>query len=184
MHRYVYLSCALVLVLSAPARADICGDYREAIDVYVTATDAGAAVEGALEAAKSGTRAARAGRSAIKALTNEATLGIVEVAGALDALEAADAASTKTGEAFEAIYGDIKAATAELAAQNAAVLEAARLEADEAAEGALDSLSKFKALTRRTALKAASAAAGAKPGATTSKGLLAAHENIYGAACE
>ena len=184
MHRYAYLTLAVFLVLAGPARADNCGDYRVAIDSYIAATDVGAAVEGALEAAKSGTRAARASRSAITALTKDATLEIIDVAGALDALEAANAASSATGEAFEAIYNSIKAATAELAEANTAILEEARIEADEAAQGALDSLSKFKALTRRTALKAASKAAETSPGATTSKALVAAHENIFAAACE
>ena len=184
MHRYACLTCVLVLTLPVPARADICGDYRLAIDSYIAATDAGAAVDEALEAAKSGIRAARASRSAIKALTKETTLEIISVADGIEALEAADASSTATGEAFETLYNSIKVATGEIADATAIALEEARIEADEAAAGALDSLSKFKALTRRTALKAASAAAGTSPGATTSKALIAAHENIFGAACE
>ena len=155
----------------------MCSDYRLAIDSYIEATDAGAAVDEALEAAKSGIRAARESRSAIKALTKtETTLEIIDVADAIEALDAATAASTATGEAFETLYKSIKEATA-------IALEEARIEADEAAVGALDSLSKFKAMTRKTALKAASTAAGASPGATTSKALAAAHENIFGAAC-
>ena len=90
MHRCAYLTLAVPLVLGAAfARADNCGDNRVAIDSYIAATDAGAAVDGALEAAKSGTRAARASRSAIGALTKDATLAIFDLAGALDALEAA-----------------------------------------------------------------------------------------------
>ena len=186
MHRFAYLTFALVLVLVLPtsARADICSDYRLAIDSYIAATHAGAAVDDALEAAKSGIRAARGSRNAIKALTEEATREIILVADALDALEAADAASAATGEAFETLYNSIKEATAEIGEATVVALEEARIEADEAAAGALDSLSKFKALTRKTALKAASTAAGTSPGATTSKALIAAHENIFRAACE
>lgn len=184
MYRYAYLTLVLAFALPGPARADICGDYRLAIDSYIAATDAGAAVDDALEAAKSGIRAARSSRSAIKALTTETTLEIIEVAGAIGVLEAADAASTSTAKAFEALYDSIKEATAEIAAATSVALEQARIEADEAAAGALDSLSKFKAMTRKTALKAASAAASTSPGATTSKALIAAHENIFGAACE
>lgn len=183
MRRYACLIFVLAVALPASARADLCDDYRMAIDSYTAATDADATVEEVIEAAKSGIRAARASRNAIKALTKDTTLEIIEIAGASDALEAADAASTEGREAFEAIYDSVRAAVAELAEANVAALEEARVEADEAAEGALDSLSKFKAMTRRTALKAASAAAGTSPGPTTSKGLIATHENIYGAAC-
>lgn len=181
---YAYLTFVFGLVLAAPVRADMCSDYRLAIDSYIEATDAGAAVDEALEAAKSGIRAARESRSAIKALTKtETTLEIIDVADAIEALDAATAASTATGEAFETLYKSIKEATVEIAEATAIALEEARIEADEAAVGALDSLSKFKAMTRKTALKAASTAAGASPGATTSKALAAAHENIFGAAC-
>ena len=166
------------------AHADVCGDYRLAIDSYIAATDAGAAVQDALEAAKSGMRAARSSRSAIKALTKETTLEIIALADAIEVLEAADAASTATGEAFETLYNGIKEATAAIGATAAVALEEARIEADDAATGALDSLSKFKAMTRKTALKAASMAASASPGATTSKALIAAHENIFDATCE
>ena len=184
MHRCACLTSAILLTLPAFARADICGDYRVAIDAYVAATDTRVAIDEALEAARNGTRAARASRSAIKALTEEPTRKIVEAAGAADALEAADVAGTTLGEAFGTVYDRVKEATAELAKANTTALEETRVEADEAAEAALDSLSKFKAVARRTALKATSAAARTSPGATTSKALVAAHENIFRAACE
>ena len=92
-----------------------------------------------------GTRAARASRSAIKALTEEAALEIVEAAGAADALEAADAAGTTLGEAFETVYDRVNEAAAKLAKANTTALEQTRVDADEAADAALDSLSKFKA---------------------------------------
>ena len=112
------------------------------------------------------------------------TLEIVEDAGAVDALESADAASAALGDAIETVYNKVKEATVRLTASNTAALEETRIEADDAAEAALDSLSKFKSVARRTALKAASAAARTTPGATTSKALIAAHENIFRAACE
>ena len=183
MHRHACLTFALFLALPASVRADMCGDYRLAIDAYIATTETGAAIDEALEAARMGTRAARASRSAIKALTEEAALEIVEAAGAANALEAAEAAGTTLGEAFETVYDRVNEAAAKLAKANTASREEARIEADEAAGAALDSLSKFKAVTRRTALKAASAAARTSPGATTSKALIAAHENIFRAAC-
>ena len=109
---------------------------------------------------------------------------IVEAAGASDSLGAAEAAGAALGEAFETVYGRVREATAELSSANATALEETRIEADDAAEAVLDSLSRFKAVARRTALKAASAAARTSPGATTSKALIAAHENIFRAACE
>ena len=184
MHRYAYPALAIALAFATPARADICGDYRMTIDSYIATTNAGAAVKDALKAAKSGTRAARASRTAVKALKQETTREIIDIAGAIDSLEAADTASTATGEAFEALYKSIKDATTELAKKNTMALEEARSAADEAAVAALDSLSRFKAMTRKTALKATSTAAATSPGATTSKALIATHENIFGAACE
>ena len=184
MHRHTYLAFALALVLPAPAHADICGDYRQAIDSYITASDAGSAIAEALEAAKSGIRAARASRNAVRALTKEPTLEIIDVADAIGALEAADAASTAAAEAFETLYSSITEASDEIAEATTMELEEARIAADKAAIGALDSLSKFKAMTRKTALKAASTAASTSPGATTSKALITAHESIFGAACE
>ena len=183
MYRSGYLALVLLLALPLSARADICGDYRGAIDAYMAAADARAVVEEALEAAKSGASAGLASRRAVKALRNVETLRILEGAGAAGALDAADAASTATSEAFEAIYNKVKEAAAAFAGANAAVLEEARVEADEAAVVVLDSLSKFKAVTRKTALKAASAAARASPGATTWRALIATHENIFKAAC-
>ena len=184
MHRYACMILVLCLALPASLRADICDDYRLAIDAYVTATDTRAAIDEALEAARDGSRAARASRSAIKALTEEPTRKIVEAAGAADALEAADGAGTALGAALGTVYERVKEAAAELANANATALEETRVEADEAAEAALDSLSKLKAVARRTALKAASATDRASPGATTSRALIAAHENIFRAACE
>ena len=183
MNRFGYLALVLLLAVPSSVRAGICGDYRRAIDAYTAAADARAVVEEALEAAKSGASAGLASRRAVKALSKVATLKIVEGAGAAGALDAADAGSRTTSEAFEAIYDKVKEATAEFAGANAAALEEARIEADEAAVVALDSLSKFKAVTRKTALKAASAAARASPGATTSRALIATHENIFRAAC-
>ena len=180
MHRHACLTFALFLALPASVRAHMCGDYRLAIDAYITTTETGAAIDEAFEAARMGTRASRASRSAIKALTEEAALEIVEAAGAANALEAAEAAGTK---AFDTVYDRVNEAAAKLAKANTASREEARIEADEAAGAALDLLSKFKAVTRRTALKAASAAARTSPGATTSKALIAAHENIFRAAC-
>lgn len=184
MHRPACLTFAILLALPAFARADICGDYRVAIDAYVAATNTRAAIDDALEAARDGTRAARESRSAIKGLSQAKTLEIVEDAGAVDALEAADAASAALGDAVGTVYNKVKEATARLAVSNTAALEETRIEADDAAEAALDSLSKFKSVARRTALKAASAAARTTPGPTTSRALIAAHENIFRAACE
>ena len=184
MHRYICLAFAVLLALPASARADMCGEYRLAIDAFVAASDTRTALDDALEAAKNGTRAARASRSAIKALAEEPTREIVETAGAAEALEAADTAGAALGEAFETVYDRVRLATDELARSNEAALEETRTEADEAAEAALDSLSKLKAVARKAAVTAASAAARASPGATTSKALIAAHENIYRAACE
>ena len=177
MHRHACLTFALFLALPASVRADICGDYRLAIDAYITTTETGAAIDEALEAARMGTRAARASRSAIKALTEEAALEIVEAAGAADALEAARGRHHARRSLRDRTTGSTKPPPSR------ASREEARIEADEAAKAALDSLSKFKAVTRRTALKAASAAARTSPGATTSKALIAAHENIFRAAC-
>ena len=184
MHRYAYPALAIALAFATPARADICSDYRMAIDSYIVTTSAGAAVEDALEAARGGMRAARASRTAIAALRKEMTSAIIDIAGATDSLEDADTTSTATIEAFEALYNSIKGATTDLAKANAMALEEARSVADEAAIAALDSLSRFKALTRKTALKGTSSAASASPGATTSKALIATHENIFAAACE
>ena len=184
MHRYICLTFALLLALPASVRADMCGDYRLAIDAYTMATETRAAIDDALEAAKNGTRAARASRSAIRALTEEGTRKIVEESGAADSLDRADSAGTALSEAFEAVYDRVKETTSRLAEANTADLEATRIEADEAAGAALDSLSKLKAVARRAAVAAASAAARTSPGATTSRALIAAHENIYRAACE
>lgn len=184
MRRPACLTFAILFALSPFARADMCGDYRAAINAYIAATNTRAAIEEAREAARDGTRSARASRSAIRSLKKARTLEVVEAAGVADALEAADAAGTALGEALETVYDHIEEATAKLAVTNTATLEETRVEADDAAETALDSLSKFKSVARRTALKAASAAARTTPGATTSKALIAAHENIYRAACE
>ena len=184
MHRHAVLTFALLLALPASVRADICGDYRLAIDAYTAAAETRAAIDDALEAAKNGTRAARASRAAIRALTEEATHEIVESAGAADALEAADAAGTALGEAFQTVHDRVGETTSRLAEANTAALEKTRLEADEAAGAALDTLSTLKSVARRAAVVAASAAARTSPGATTSKALVAAHENIYRAACE
>ncbi len=183
MRRY---ACLIILALALPtsARADRCSDYRQAIDAYIEVSDARAAVEKALEAARSGIRAARANRNAIKALNEETTLEIVKGADAVRALEAADVTSTLSAEAFEAVYSRVKEATADLGEANAATLEEARIEADEAADAALDVVSKFKAVTRKAALRAASTTARASPGAMTSRALVAAYENIFRAACE
>ena len=89
----------------------------------------------------------------------------------------------RSAKTFETVYDAVNEAAAKLAKANTASREEARIEADEAAEAALDSLSKFKAVTRTTALKVASAAARTSPGTTTSKALIAAHENIFRAAC-
>lgn len=184
MHRYACPAFALLLAVPAFVRADMCGDYRLAIDAYVAAAHTRAAIDEAVEAARNGTRAARASRSAVKALNAATTREIVEAAGASNALEAADTAAAALGEAFETVYGKVKIATTELANTNRAAVEATRIDADETAEAALDSLSKLKAVARRAAVKAASAADRTSPGSTTSKALIAAHENIFRAACE
>lgn len=178
------LTVALALALPASVRADLCGDYRLSIDAYIEAVDTRAAIDEALEAARNGIRAARASRSAFKALNEEDTLRIIEAAGVRDALEAAGAASTGLGEAFEAVHKRVTETTAQLGTANATALEDARIEANEGAVAALDSLSRFKAVGRSAALKATSAAAEASPGATTSKALVAVHESIFRAACE
>ena len=155
-----------------------------AIDSYMAATDAGAAVKDALGAARGGLRAARASRTALAALKKKTTSEFIDVAGASDSLEDAEITSTATIEAFEALYNTIKDATTELTKANTMALEKARIIANEAAIAALDSLSRFKAMTRKTALKGASSAASASPRPTTSKALIATHENIFRAACE
>lgn len=186
MQRSAFLTLGLTLVLALPAsaRADTCDEYRLSIDAYIDAVEIRAAIDEAREAARNGTRAARASRSAVKALNEEAALRIIEAAGAGDALEAADAASTGLAKAFEAIHDRVEETAAELGKANATALEEARIEANDDAETALDSLSGFKAVGRRAALKAASAAAEASPGATTSRALVAVHESIFRAACE
>ena len=104
MRRYACLAFALLVALPASVRADMCGEHRLAIDAYVAATDTRDAIDEALEAARNGTRAARASRRAIKALTEEAVHDIVEAAGASDSLGAAEAAGAALGEAFETVY--------------------------------------------------------------------------------
>ena len=184
MHRYACLTLVLFLALPASLWADVCDDYRGAIDAYVAETDTRAAIDEALEAAGKGARAARASRSAVTALAEGRALEIVEAASAVDALEAADAAVAALRGAFETVHDRVSKTAVRLANANAAALEKTRTEAEKAAEAALDSLSKLKAVARRTALKATSAADRASPGSTTSTALIAAHEHIFRAACE
>ena len=170
----------------APARADICTEYRTAIDAFVAESAAVIALDETVEAARKGIRAARATRAALRTLEAEPSMKILEGAGAADPdeLEAADAASTAAIETFEAIYKRVKAVTDEIAGTRAAEFDAARIAADAAAEPALDTLGTVQGLSRQGALKATSASARASRGKTTSTALISVHGSIYRAACE
>ena len=173
-------------VALAPARADICNEYRTSIDAFIAESAGVIALNDALEAARKGIRAARATRAALRALEAESARLILEAAGvaASDQLEAADAASTAAIETFEAIYKRVKAVTEDLSTPRAAEFDAARTAADAAADMALDTLGTLESVTHRGALKATSASASASPGKTMSTALISVHESIYRAACE
>ena len=185
-------TCTLATVLAvgfaalAPARADICTEYRTAIDAFVAESAAVIALDDTIEAARKGIRAARATRSALRTLESEPSMKILEGAGAAnpDELEAADAASTAAIETFEAIYKRVKAVTDEIAGTLAAEFDEARIAADAAAEPALDTLGTVQGLSRRAALKATSTSARASHGKATSTTLISVHESIQRAACE
>lgn len=177
---------ATMLVASGPARADICAEYRTAIDAFIAESAAVIALDETVEAARKGIRAARATRSALRTLERESSMKILTQAGAAphDEFRAADAASTAAIETFEAIYTRVKAVTEEIAGVRAAEYDAARIAADAAADPALDTLGTVHAISRRGALKATSASARASRGKTTSTALISVHESIFRAACE
>ena len=176
----------LALVVVTPAAADICGQYRTAIDSYIAKSTDVFALKDTLESAFKGIRGARATRSAVNALDTESARRILAASGAdvSEELAAARTASTAAIETFEAIHERVKAAASELDSVRIEELDAARIAADGAADSALDTLSRLKSVPRRGALKAASASAAATHGKTTSNALVSVHESIYRAACE
>lgn len=169
-----------------PARADICGEYRAAIDLFVAESAEVIAFNDTLDAARKGMRAARTARAALKSLNSEPSLRILETVdtSASDRLGSAEPASTAVIEAFEAVYKKLKAASDDHSSTRAKRFDAARKAADTAADPALDSLTTLGGVPRRGALKAASASAAASPRKTTSSALVSVHESIFRAACE
>lgn len=188
MKTILVATAASVLALGAvtSAAADICGQYRTAIDSYIARSTDVFALEDTLESALKGIHGARATRSAVNALDTESARRILADSGAemSEELAAARAASTAAIETFEVIHARVKAAASELDSVHVEELDAARIAADDAADSALDTLSSFKAVPRRGALKAASASAAATHGKTTSSALVSVYESIYRAACE
>ena len=168
------------------ARADICGEYRTAIDVFVAQAAEVIVWNDTLDAVRKGVRAARSARAALKTLRSEPALRVLELADApaSDRLEKVESTSTAVIEAFEAINEKVKAVSDDLSSSRAERFDAARIAADAAAELALDSLTALGAVPRRGALKAASASAAASPGKTTSSALASVYESIFRAACE
>ena len=188
MKTIVLGTAALAIICVTQARADICTDYRAAIDHYAAEADAIEALEDTRESALKAARAARAVRKALRSLDTDTGAAVLEAADASELLASATEVTAATIDTFEAIYKVVKPTIVELLDVRAADLEAARLEADIAAEGALDSLGTFKAMTKRRALKTASTAAEKAAltvaGGSASAALLSAHENIYADACE
>ena len=183
----IIASCvAFVSVVSTPAAADICDEYRTAIDAFIAESADIIALNETLEAARKGMRAARATRSALRTLETDSSRKILAAAGAPahDQLEAADAASTATIETFEAIYKQVMTVSDEISAARRAEFNAARIAADGAAAPALDTLGTVESLSRLGALKATTASARTSPGKTTATTLVSVHESIYRAACE
>ena len=177
---------ALGVAGAPPVRADICGEYRFAIDGYVAASVKSGALDDTVDAAHKGIRGARAIRSSLASLRAEAVREILTETGpgVDDRLEAAETASAATIEAFEAIYRLVRSTADERGSEIAVELDAARIAADAAAAPALDSLSVLEGVPRRGALKAASASVSASPGKATSTALVSIHESIFRAACE
>jgi len=188
MKSIILVATASVLALGVvtPAAADLCGQYRMAIDAYVAKSTDVFALKDILESARKGIRGARAARSAVNALDTASARRILADSGAdlSEQLAAARVASTAAIETFEAIHEHVKAATSELDSVHIEELDAARIAADGVADTALDTLSGFKSVPRRGALKAASASAAATHGKTTSSALVSVYESIYRAACE
>ena len=176
---------ALSLASGQPALAEMCREYRNAIDAFRVSSRAVLVLDDTLEAARSGLRATREVRNALEVLDSSSTREMLEdrSPGASAKLDSADGASAEAFASFEAIHELVKAHADERSSISKSNLEAARVAADTAAGAALDSLSKLKAIPRRGALKAASASVSASPGRTTTNALLAVHESIYGAAC-
>ena len=179
-------SVVAVSVVSSPARADICNEYRTAIDAFIAESAGVIALKETLEAAREGIRAAHATRAALRTLETESSMKLLAAAGApaRDQLAAADAASTAAIETFEAIYKHVVAVTDDSSATRRAEFNAARVAADVAADPALDTLGTVQSISRNGALKATSASARASPGKTTSTVLISVHESIYRAACK
>ena len=176
----------IVLTGLTPARADICREYRTAIDALVAESAGMIALKDTLEAARSGIRAARAMRAALVTLESESSMAVLEASGApmRDRLVSADAATTAAIETFEGIFTRTRAITNELSSARAEEFEAARVAADAAADPALDVLGAVESVSRRGVLKAASTSAHASPGRTTTSALNSVHEAIFRAACE
>ena len=179
-------STVLFLTLATVARAEVCDDYRSAIDAYRTESDGVAALREALKAARRGLGAARATRAALKVLNSEPALEILESGGprANIPLSVANTASASTIKAFEAIFKVVKLRTEDFTSTRAGALDTARTTADAAADLALDSVGAFKAAAFRGTLKAASASVSASHAKTTSAALVSVYESIYRAACQ
>ena len=176
----------LSLTLATVARAEVCSDYRSAIDAYRVESDGVFALRETLKAARRGLGAARATRAALKVLNSELALEILEYAGSrtTSQLAVANTASATTIKAFEAIFEVVKPIIEDLTSARAGELDAARATADAAADLALDSLGAFKAAALRTTLKAASASVSASHVKTTTAALVSVYESIYRAACQ
>ena len=125
-----------------PARADICSEYRAAIDVFVAQSAEVIALNDTLDAVRKGMRAARTARVALKTLNSEPSLRVLETVdtSVSEQLGSAEPASTAVIETFEAIYKKLKAASDDHPSTRAKRFDAARKAADAAADPALDSL--------------------------------------------
>ena len=176
----------LALGVVTPAAADICGQFRTAIDSYIAKSTDVFALKDTLESARKGIQGARATRSAVTALDTDSARRILAESGTdpSEELTAARAASTTAIEIFEAIHERVKAVASEVDTVHTEELDAARAAADGVADTALDTLSNLKSVPRRGALKATSASAAAAHGKTTSAALVSVYESIYRAACE
>ena len=179
-------STVLSLALATVARAEVCGDYRSAIEAYRTESDGVVALRETRKAARRGLGAARATRAALKVLNSEPALEILLSGGprASSQLAVANAASASAIKSFEAIFRVVNLRTEDLTSTRAGALDDARTTADAAADLALDSVGAFKAAAFRGTLKAASASVSASHAKTTPAALVSVYESIYRAACQ
>ena len=179
-------STVLSLMFATVARAEVCNDYRAAVDTYIAVSAGVVALGDALKAARRGLGAARATRAALKGLEIEPALNFLQSAGATRAgsqLTVANAASTAAIDASENIFKIIKSINDDLASARAGDLDAARSAADAAADLALDSGGAFKAATFRGTLKAASGSVSVSHSKASSSALASVYESVYRAAC-